>query len=237
MNKNSVEFEEKYFWLQKDGRYVLKRDIFGMVGCAIHAELPMFDMKFEPYLKRLGINYEIFGNKCIIYDPQRVEWEEFTAPVREVQGISIVYFHWKREELYTGKIPTKGMMEAARLYFNKAKIKIQEEICQEEIKQFEEYFALNCKDGISCWWNQQERKEFSVHNIETKYAMINFDRTGEIFNGVVVIKEKVKPNSGITIIVPKKYVGKAVGKGGENVKELAKKLGVRYIRIEAIEES
>lgn len=225
---------KQLYWLEKNGHYALGTISAGYPVTLFEKQLPQFSKSDEELLKEVKANYYIESNGLLsVFDPMVEEWEYIGAPVLKVQGLHIVCecgFH-------KGKVPSKRMLESAKEYHNMLRKQIYKIALSDEKKCFDTWFHHTTTDGISKWWEQSDWEYLRVSNIDEKYYFFDLSRflAGDIYctEGLIILKSAVQGKSHITLKVPAYLVGRIIGKGGCNIKKLAKEIGVRYIKVEA----
>lgn len=227
------------FWTKQNGR-----DELMCVGRQNFANtldeiiLPSLSIKYEEGLKQLGIPYEIDGNRCLIHDPDVEEYQEITSPfmtILEGRPKQISNIPLK----YTGKIPTNNMLKAANSYYKKVREDLKQLLLPKEQKHFDEYFEKENKDGIVLWnGGHLYSGVLSISDIfsgewGSKYLRVSIWSGMYSEYHIVIEKSTVKGRSQITLNVPFWAVKQLIGYGGQNAKDLARKLGVCRVNIRA----
>lgn len=180
-------------------------------------------------MKELNANYHVEYNGYLsVFDPTVEEWEDIGALVLKVRGLHIV----GEGGFYKGKVPSERMLEAAKEYDKKLRKQIFEILLSEEKNDFEYHFKSTTSDGISILWYQPEWEYLSASTLDEKYYFFDLSHTSPGFEGLIILQSAVQGKSNITLKVPRYFIGRIIGKGGCNVKRLAKELGVRYIKVE-----
>lgn len=229
---------KKLFWAKKNGRDTLMyvSPCLGLAGTLDGINLPWFPIHYEKELKQLGVPYEIYGDQCLIHDPDVEEYRDITEPLMTVVDGKVKQIFTSPVK-YTGKIPTNNMLEAAYSYYEKVWEDLKQLVLPKEQKLFDEYFEKNSKDGIVYWVNNLGFTSIlSVSDLFSgkwgaKYYQIPLQHGS--YNYIVISKATFKGQSRITLKVPEWYVGQLIGFRGENAKKLAHELGVGYVKIEA----
>lgn len=224
----------KKFWLYSKKRYFLK----GVQSL----ELPFVDLEYERILKSNGIPYrkvirDVYDNfitnkpkeVCEYWDPNfGLKEEEFSLPLFAQVGTTYKYC----EKNYTEKVPTLESIQKAieTAYFVQDKIDEYDEI----MKQVELYRLLKeqLSGKTSKMWNvsafdfpQSLRDGIHMNHDDFKLIMLSYSWVG-IFD-----MNKIVPNECLYLEVPKHIAGLVIGKGGANIKNWAKELGVKRIQV------
>ena len=221
------QISKQFFWLEENGRYVLGQLSEGYPDRALEEYLPQLPKCDEKILKDLSVNYVVDSDNMLsIFDPKVVEWEEITAPILKVNGFErIVDFKG-----YTGRKPSIRMLKAAQKYYDRIKKQIDEVNLSNEKKDFENYFKTMTSDGISIWWWQEDWTYLRPSNLDGNYFFFDLSRVilDDIVSiqGLIILISAVEGKNSIILKVPKRFVGRIIGKGVCNVKRLEKKLGV-----------
>lgn len=229
-------FEEyNIFWgEQPNGRYTLNHlDSHGGANFLQKNLLPRYTSCFADTFKELGINYELSDTgELLVYDPEVVEYEEVSAPLRRLCGyqVGIVL------GTHTEKVPSPKMVQAAKEYSQRITDKIHDIGLVKEKKDFENYFAAESKDGICVWWENDADDLLQPGNMDDKYFPFNLTRCEFYFKGLIILKDALKGKQTITLKVPKFHISRVIGKGGANIKRLSDELGLRYIKVVACDE-
>lgn len=230
---------KELFWTKVNGRDKLMTvDTIGYAAALHEISLPRFSISYEEELKELGVSYEIDGNEFIIHDPNVEEYHEITAPFMTISVGRPKQISTSRV-LYTGKIPTNNMLEAANSYCEKVREDIKQLSLSNARKHFVEHFAEYSEDGILRWHGEFFHDDIlSVSDLfsgewGSKFCIIPIPRRIKSGYYIVILKAEVKGKSRITLKVSEWYAGKVIGTGGQNVKALARELGVGYVKIEA----
>ena len=224
---------EQLYWLEENGRYTLGKLAAGYPVTLHEKQLPKFSQSDEEVLKELKANYKVESNGYLsVFDPMVEEWEDIGAPVLKVKGLHIV----GEGGFHTGKVPTKRMLEAADEYYTSFRKQIYKIYLSEEKNFLDDWFHRTTTDGISKWWEESDWEYLRVSNLNEKYYFFNLSRIlpGDIHctEGLIILKSAVQGKSSITLKVPRYLIGRIIGKGGCNVKRLAKEIGVRHIKVE-----
>ncbi len=231
MNSNMGSYRTKLFWYEKDGQYVLKEELAGgKMGNPFAYQLPSEPAFMEQQLQELQISHKRVEDKCVIYNPEVIEWTELTAPVAKFDG----RVQYVKGELHTGKVPTQKMQEAASKYYWTKEEQIREIEYSKGREDFEKYFARESEDGICCWW-EEDYDSLPANEMDKKYVLVHLTRPGRGFDGLVLLKSAASGKTTIILKVHEWDMGRVIGKGGKNVKKIAEVLGVKTVKVKSIE--
>lgn len=226
---------DKLVWVKQEGRYVLKvehnvltqRGSCSYIGAEDPTDktLPKLPDSLDITLDALKIHYERIGNYCVIYDPSVEEWVDYTAPLDRVDEHGNVVE--KCQQQFTSKIPSERMLEAAKKYFGDAIIKINDYEKRQFKEEFDDYFSEWSEDEFSLYFAPSDFDAKMIPYLEDKYYFSEV-----LYNSwIVILKPAIKGKTSITLKVPRRHVGAAIGRGGEKVKTLRQDLGLRYVEI------
>lgn len=224
---------QQVYWFYENGRYTLGKLSAGYPCTIFEKQLPRFSRSDEEDLQTLQANYQVDEDGALtIFNPNVVEWEEITAPILKKSSFHII----GEFGMHTGKIPSDRMLEAARNYYETLQRQIYEINLSIEKNYFDSDFQRKSADGICIWWREDSGIYLNSSNLDKKYLFIDF--SSQLYDGVwdvkglIILKSAIQGKDVITLKVPKYIIGQVIGKGGCEVRRLAKKLGVRYIKVE-----
>lgn len=188
---------------------------------------------FTLVLDEIGAKYRMIGkNKVEVFDPEVEEYEDVELPLyQEVKPRNFSYLNC---EYFAKNVPTKRMVKAAEEYMAKV---------EKEIKQAALLGEVRC--GIDCGHDNvstiiETRNEITPEllNADVFYTVIlnkPYKCCGSYVT-LVIDRDAVVENAKdgvLHLIVPKKWAGIVIGKGGRCTKEMAKALGLKYIDVKA----
>lgn len=224
-----------YKWVKMSDLYVeLRQEDFSSV--------PSFEVKdIDPILKKKleenGINFEIEGDGVLeqcryVLSLSDGKFVTITAPLYEFNLDSGQFV--LISETYTEKNIDPSEYELVKeIYFRCA-----EEVAHEQEKIFEELFTEKSLDGISSFVTissdfSQEPNYFYEQYIPEGYIKVcerNCPFT-RVKREVVFIKKMDVKGQTVTINLHDLYKGLAIGKGGENIKRIAKLINAKRINV------
>ena len=224
---------QQVYWFYENGRYTLGKLSAGYPCTIFEKQLPSFSRSDEEDLQTLQANYQVDEDGTLtIFNPAVVEWEEITAPILKKSGFHII----GEFGMNTGKIPSDRMLKAAHDYYRKLGKQIYEINLSLEKEELKSVFKRTSADGICIWWEQEDWTYLRPSNLDDDYIFIDFSLPLHYdvwsVRGLIILKSAIQGKSVITLKVPKCFIGQVIGKGGCNVKKIAKELGVRYINVE-----
>lgn len=208
----------EYGHINEEGKFEWKSELNGIQFPRVNFEI------FTIITEKLNIpnlGYMADGDGFAIFDKSKEEYVEYEVPVL-VKVFDELKVTKKRTKLV---IPTEKTIKRARdMYYN-----IEHEI-----------FRINHMEDIDKL-NKEIVKEKGIAWISLmdypclESIFLNCNEFKKLFsykyeNYIVGIKQD-DSNKILKLNVPKEVVGKVIGKGGKNVKNMAEKLGVKKIEV------
>lgn len=200
------------------------------------------------FLERNHIHFIIEDNKIVIFNPQIEEYNIVEAPVY-IKNNDTYY----RKGVYTSKLPTQKMGEAAYDVFERFYKKIKAEEVMFDFMQltmdggksayFEEYsksdlYYLNKNRFLLFELSFNPNTTNTPYNEYTNNCRI-IPEEYDYYNGsyfVVFDKEmiaKYSVNGNISVTLPTEVASIVIGKAGENIKSLVYLLGINKLFVNA----
>lgn len=183
---------------------------------------PYTDVSNLETIKSFGIpnlGYTVEGSHMNIFDKTKEEYITYTLP------IFVKYFDQIKPTKNTTKVtfPTTESYKAACNMYSiiqreYTKLRLKEE--REEI-----YSVINKGNGIAYLkYSDFPNLTDILYHDDTIHIFYSYYYNHYVIGTKATAKE-------LTLKVPQSIVGKVIGKGGKNVKEMAKCLGASYIKV------
>ena len=224
-----------YKWVKLDDMYAeLRKEDFSSVSSFEVNEINPLLMK---KLEENGIDFDLEGDG--FFEPCRyvlttidTKVVEITAPLYEFDlkiGDYVLI-----SESYTEEVNDPNEYELVKsIYF-----RCCQEVAIEQAKVFEKEFMEKSLDGISSFVKissnpHRQPNYFYEQYIPTGYIKVcekNIAFTRDMHD-VVFIKSMDAKGKVVTIKVPDLYKGLVIGKGGENIKRIAKLINAKRINV------
>lgn len=216
----------KYFVYDIIGSFCKKRQLASKDGDVSDIKL------YQEVISYYTSSYKKVGDtKIEVWDPDVVEYEDVELPLyRKNNDGSFTYM--RMSTLVKG-VPTQKMVKASKKYLSK----IDENVKIEGIKGEVEFNIKNGCDGVSTILKRAcsiekllDENEYYTFVLKKPYKYVSKYETLIIKRSNILDKLK---NGRLEILVPKEYVGIAIGKGGRCAKKMAEDLKVNFVDIKA----
>lgn len=225
-----------YKWVKMSDNYVeLRKEDF--------SSLPSFEVKkIDPILmKRLkenGIDSEIEGDGFLelcryVLNATGRKTITITAPLYEYSLDIGKYVLLSETYTEDDTIDPDEYEWVKETYF-----RCVEEVAAEQAKIFEEEFIANSLDGISSFVTISSDPYLEPNCFYEEYIPEGYIKVCErncpftrVKHEVVFIKKMDAKGQAVTIKVPDLYKGLVIGKGGENIKRIAKIINAKKINV------
>lgn len=109
-----------------------------------------------------------------------------------------------------------------------------------DLAEFDEFFSYTTRDGISCGWILEPHDSISPEDLKSKYFVFYLPSLHFMHDShkyLVILKSAVVEGQVLRIELPSNWLGKVIGYGGSNAKEIARQLNVPYVDVKPIKEN
>lgn len=210
--------EYEYGCINEDGKFEWRADLNDTGFLRVNLET------LTQVTKNLNIpnfGYKAYGDAFLIFDKSKEEYTEYELPVL-VKVFDKLTITKKRTTL---KLPTEETKKKARDMYYTMEDELFRFQHKEEISKL--YKAIEKGNGIAYLLhsNYPYLEQIFFHCNEFKKLFVY--EYGEYIVGL----KQDDNNKILTVNVPKNLVGKIIGKGGTNIKDMAENLGVKKIQV------
>lgn len=225
-----------YRWvISPNDNYLLKDNNFNtLTFLKIHYRDELLDAKFKEHRLRVNLEFGMHYDEGTICVVRPLTWKHVyvTAPLyKQKEDGKYV----KISDSYTG-----GTIDPALYDWVKSEIeKCQQEVEEEQKERFFNLFDKNSLDGGKTSWIHITPYRYTDDiSFKEKYIPEGFIRVCEKYNiynsdlkDIFFIKKMDAHGKMVDIIVPSEFKGLVIGKGGKNIKRVAKLINAERINV------
>lgn len=221
-------------WLYQNKHFLLH---------SLDVRLPSLPSSYESVLKDLKIPYRLTFDELLEYwDPSNYKEEDLTLPLYA----SLPDGTYRFAKNYTGKIPTKNSIIAAKKLIPKVDKAVQDLdlkiLAREQTLLLKDWLHGRKAAGFSSYRPKYYEENFITDEDYLKILPVNklvkngsYDYCKSATGCYVVFDvNKIELNSELDLQVPKGKEGLFIGKNGWQLKEWCKKLGLKRINVVGI---